>query len=346
MSILRKIIRNDSDIDEADYFSLFSAAIFDRSQKHVLPALLAALAAKPLNLNDAVAFVRFIEKETPKRQLSVSHEAVNIVGTGGGLSTFNISTTATFVAAAAGAKVIKSGSYSYNSQCGSLDVLQHLGFNLNQDEQGLQRMLEELNIGFVSPGMYSSVLRRIAVSVIPFNLREIGGFINTLGPLLCPFQVSGQICGVRQPGLIDTFASAFASLGMNNSIIASAEIGLDEFSAIGKNYSARIQDGIISRAEFDPAIYGFRYTDINQLNGGTPETNVSIMESLLKSTQPSAARDTVILNAAYLLVVAQKYTTPAEAIFAATAAIESGNAFRLLHKAREFSHDHASKEIA
>lgn len=346
MNTLRRIIRNDSEISESEYFSLFSAAIFERNQKHVLPVLLAALSAKPLNLNDITAFVRFIEKETPKRHLSVSNEAVNIVGTGGGLPTFNISTTATFVAAAAGAKIIKSGSYSYNSQCGSLDLLQHLGFNLNQDEQSLQHMLEELNIGFVSPGMYSSVLRRIAVSAIPFTLREIGGFINSLGPLLCPFHVKGQICGVRHTSLIDTFAQAFLSLGIDNSIIASSEIGLDEFSAIGKNHAAKIKNGIIFRETFSPEDFGFHYSDINLLQGGTPEVNAGIMRTLLKSGSPSAARDTVILNAAYLLIVAGKYSTPLDAVQAAREAIVSGNAYRLLQRATEFSHDHASKEIA
>lgn len=346
MSTLRKIIRNDPDISEQDYHSLFSMAIHDRSNKFLLPSLLSGLSAKPLNPADIVAFVRFINNETPKRQLSGSVEAVNIVGTGGGLPTFNISTTATFIAAAAGAKVIKSGSYSYNSQCGSLDVLQHLGFNLNQNEQSLQYMLEELNIGFVSPGMYSPVLRRIAVSIAPLGLREIGGFINSVGPLLCPFNVSGLICGVRNPGLIDIFAQAFATLGINNTFIASSEIGLDEFSAIGKNYLATINNGIISRSEFDPHTYNIQHVDISQLSGGSPETNAGILECLLKIGSPSAARDTVLLNAAHLLLLTKKYADLSEALEAAMDSLASGAAYHLLRDAITCSHDCASKEPA
>lgn len=345
MNTLRRIIRNELDISESDYFSLFSTAILERDNKSLLAALLAALAAKPLNLNDTINFVKFIEQQTPKRHLSVSGHAVNIVGTGGGLSTFNISTTATFVAAASGATVMKSGSYSYNSQCGSLDLLSHMGFNINQDEHGLEQMLEELGIGFVSPKMYSPVLRRIAISALPLTLRDLGGFINTIGPLLCPFHVSGQICGVRNFDFIDIFAQAFASLGRGNSIVAWSEIGLDEFSAIGKNHFAQINNGV-TREEINPESYGMHHVDLNQLAGGPPATNAAIMESVLKDPTPSAAKDTVVLNAAFLLLLARTHSSLSDAIEHAQATLASGAAYRLLHQAIEFSHDCASREIA
>lgn len=345
MNTLRRIIRNELDISESDYFLLFSTAILERDNKSLLAALLAALAAKPLNVNDVIHFVKFIEQQTPKRHLSVSGRAVNIVGTGGGLSTFNISTTATFVAAASGATVIKSGSYSYNSQCGSLDLLNHMGFNINQDEQSLERMLEELGIGFVSPKMYSPILRRIAISALPLTLRDLGGFINTIGPLICPFHVSGQICGVRDFDFIAIFAHAFAALGRGNSIVAWSEIGLDEFSAIGKNHFARVNNNI-SREEINPKDYGMYHTDLDQLAGGAPATNTIIMESVLKDSVPSAAKDTVVLNAAFLLLLAGTHDSLAEAIAHAQATLASGAAYRLLHQAIEFSHDCAVRELA
>lgn len=346
MSTLRRIIRNDQDIDEQAYLELFSAAILERDSKHLLPVLLAALSAKPLNLRDMLSFVRFIHQQTPKRSLSLSHKAVNIVGTGGGLPTFNISTTATFVAAAAGATVIKSGSYSYNSQCGSLDLLQHLGFNLKQDEQTLQGMLETLNIGFVSPGMYSPVLKRMAVSIVPFALRDIGGFINTLGPLLCPFQVAGQICGVRSPQLVDVFAETFAQLGMDNVLVASSAMGLDEFSAVGKNIAAHVNRGNIERWEFDPGNYAMHHHDVAQLKGGAPADNAALLIAILQSGGPAAARDTVILNAAHLLMLAGTCEQLPDALATARDALLSGAAYRLLHRAVEYSQDCATREPA
>lgn len=345
MNTLRRIIRNELDISESDYSSLFSTAILERDNKSLLAAVLAALAAKPLNLNDVIHFVKFIEQQTPKRHLSVSARAVNIVGTGGGLATFNISTTATFVAAASGATVIKSGSYSYNSQCGSLDLLNHMGFNINQDEQSLERMLEELGIGFVSPKMYSPILRRMAISALPLTLRDLGGFINTVGPLLCPFHVRGQICGVRDFDFIDIFAQAFAALGRGNSIVAWSEIGLDEFSAIGKSYFARV-NSCIDREEINPNDYGMHHTDLNQLAGGSPVINAAIMESVLKDPAPSAAKDTVVLNAAFLLLLAGTHNSLFDAVAHAQVTLASGAAYRLLHQAIEFSHDCAAREIA
>ena len=343
MSLLRKIIRNDSDIDKGEYHSYLSSILEDRTGKCSLTAFLAALSAKPLNFDDMINFVGFIENETPKRYLSVSDRVINIVGTGGGISTFNISTSAAFVAAAAGAMVLKSGSYAYNSKCGSLDVLSNLGINLNIDEHGLQTMLEELNVGFVGPHMYSPLLRRIAVSIMPLTLREIGGFINTIGPLLCPFHVHGQICGVRSYDFVDLFARVLQKLGIHNSISVWSEIGLDEFSAVGVNHFAFVNEHI-HKQEFDPREYGMAHYDHHDLCGGSASANANIMQSVLKTGKPFAARDTVALNAAFVLLLSGQCETKEEALQRSLDAITNGSAFRLLQNTIAFSNDFSVKE--
>lgn len=345
MDTLRRIIRNDQHISSEDYLDLFSTALAARDNKSLLAALLATLSAKPFNVRDAVHFVRFIEQHTPKRTLSVSDQVVNIVGTGGGIPSFNISTTATFVAAAAGAMVLKSGSYSYNSRCGSLDVLAQLGIDLNLDESSLERMLKTVNIGFVSPRMYPSLLRRMAISIMPLTLREIGGFINTVGPLICPFKVKGQICGVRSMDLVQPFAQALHALEIKNSISVWSEIGLDEFSAIGKSHLARVDDEI-SESIFDPTQLGIHHNDPSALRGGTPQENAELIKLILDNRGPEAARDTVVLNAAFVLLAAGQSTTHGEAIEQARMAISTGAARDLLRQVTTFTKDCAIGEIA
>lgn len=342
MNILRRVIRNE-DISQDEYHAFLTSVLEDRANKSTLTAYLAAIAAKPLHEQDVVHFASYIEKNTPKRALSVSDEVINIVGTGGGISTFNISTSAAFVAAASGAKVLKSGSYAHNSKCGSLDVLSNLGIKLDINDEILETMLEELNIGFASPKSYSSILRRIAVSIMPLNLREIGGFINAIGPLLCPYQVRGQICGVSSYEYIEIFSSAMQSLGMHNSIAVWAEIGLDEFSAIGLNHMAYINE-TIKTDTFNPLEYGMVHDNHSELNGGSAVDNAAIMQSVLLSGKPSAARDTVALNAAFVLMLSGQCDSKKEALLMAWDAIKSGAAYRLIQNTIEFSNDHKQLE--
>lgn len=340
---LRKLIRNDKNITKEEY-DYFLANVWDnRIDRGSLIAFLAALSAKQLNLHDILGFVSFIDKASPKRRLTCSDPIVNIVGTGGGRPTFNISTTSALVAAAAGAKVLKSGSYSHNSQCGSLDVLKRLGIQFNLTEKTMEAMLDELNIGFVGPQMYSPLLRRIAVSIAPLTLRVIGGFINTIGPLLCPFQVHGQICGVSAYSSIEIFASALSALKRHNCIVVWSEIGLDEFSAVGKNHYAFVHDKI-ERDCIDPQNYGLVHHDHSKLGGGSPSVNAGMIQSVLKKGSPLVARDTVALNAAHMLKLCGRTSSDEESIQLAIDAIENGSAYRLLKDTIAFTNDWALAE--
>lgn len=340
MSTLRKLVRNNNDISEDEYREFFASVFEDRKQKDALIAMLSALSAKPLNYKDMVNFVSYIEADSPKRVIKCSDRAVNIVGTGGGEPTFNISTTSTFVAAAAGATVLKSGSYSYNSKSGSLDLLASLGINLNSSIEALEAMVEEVNIGFVPPQLYPPMLRRLAISIMPLNLKDVGGFVNLIGPLLCPVKVAGQICGVSQYGYIEMFVKAMQHFGMNNSMAVNAEVGLDEFSAIGQNHFATTDsDGAVQT--LNPQDYGMKYTDMRALDGGEPGENVEILHKLLSAKTRDAAVDTVALNAANVILLGKKANNLSDAIGLAHEAILSGSAAALLQRAVEYSKDTA-----
>ena len=199
-------------------------------------------------------------------------------------------------------------------------------------------MLDELGIGFVSPAMYPPLLRRIATSIYPLTLKQIGSFINTIGPFLCPFKLAGQLCGVRSQALMLPFSEVAQQLDIKNVALVWSDADMDEFCSVGCNHIYwPAQDG--HQHTLTGRSLGMQQLPLTDLAGGTPETNASLMKNLLNNTAPEIAIDTVILNAAYLLRLHNLSLTTVDAIGIAKEAINSGQASRLLTRAIECSHD-------
>jgi anthranilate phosphoribosyltransferase len=340
-SFLNRLISDSASISQKDYFAYLRMILDNQVSKPEVAAFITALSSKPINFNDILCFVRFIESISPRATLQSSPQAINIVGTGGGIPTFNISTAAAFVACAAGAKVIKSGSYRYNSQSGSLDVLKAIGINLQLDAADLERMLEELGIGFVGPNMYSSLLRRVAISILPLELKQIGGFINTIGPLICPIAVKGQLTGVRNLSLFHLISDAMRHLNLHNSIVVWSEIGLDEFASFGRCHVAHI-GSTVRKETIDHQAHGFQLHEKENLRGGDAWANAALIKAIFENKVKNEARDTVAVNSAYILYLAEVVETIAQGIERSLEVIQNGSAKRLLHDAVAFGHDHAA----
>ncbi len=281
-------------------------------------------------------FVKYIRDRYPCRQTDRSSDAVNIVGTGGGRSTFNISTTAAFVAAAAGAVVIKSGSSSYTSKCGALDLLKALGINLNISFERFESMVADIGLGFVNPAWYAPVLRRLAVAILPDKLKKVGGFVNVAGPLLSPVDVGARLIGVKSRELIDTMAAAIHGLGMGKAIVCWSDQGLDEFCSIGNNYFRHVTSNSISPLQTDiGAAAGVDQTVA--LEGGSPTENAAITHAILNGSIGGVKLETVLHNAAYILLLSGRADTVEHGIAQAAEAVSSGCAIDKLRKARQYS---------
>jgi anthranilate phosphoribosyltransferase len=336
---LRKII-SDQSIDDIEFHEFLDQVFSDKNQKLSVVALITALSSKPPRLSDILSFVDYVESDTPKSTLNIDGKIINIVGTGGGISTFNISTTAAFLAAATGTKVLKSGSFAYNSRSGSLDLLRELGIPLEQSIEGVESMLDELNIGFVGAHLYPTRLRRLAATILPLSLKDIGGFVNLIGPLLCPFHVHGQICGVRNRSLIPIFQTALLARGIKNSITVWGEEGLDEFSAVGKSYY-RFTASDLTDTVFDPQTHDICHANISELSGGTCAENAEITRSILKyESRSEAACDTVIINSAFMLLLGGTVDSIEDGMSLARDTLRNGDGYQLLQHVREFSLDH------
>lgn len=260
--------------------------------------------------------------------------AVDIVGTGGdGAHTFNISTTAAFVAAGAGVTVAKHGSYGVSSKCGSANVLSELGINLQYSPQKMETCLSEIGIAFLfAPALHPAMKHAVGPR------RELGfwSLFNILGPLCNPAGAKNGILGVFKPALVPIMADACAQLQMNYQFIVHGNDGLDEFTTTTTTLVTEIRRGKLETYEVQPAGLGLAMASAADLTGGEPAENAAITRALLRG-EKGPKRDIVLLNAAFAIMAGGKADTPQEGIAAAAESIDSGAALNKLEQLASIS---------
>ncbi len=341
---LRQLISGVTPPGEVEFHAFLDRVMKGEISKHEVVAFLAGLSAKPICAQDVGNFVAYMFQITPAKRLPGSEGAVNIVGTGGGISTFNISTAVAFVASAAGAKVLKSGSAAYTSQCGSLDVLDALGVPMPNSESQLADMVGEFGLGFVPATHYGVLLRQLIVKVLPLAFRDMAGFVNTIGPLLCPYEVSGQLIGVGRFEHLDVFTDVLTQRSSPKTLLVRADCGMDEFCSIGVNHCRLISEGV-QRFSLSSRNLGFGGGSLENLAGGTVQQNVRILREVLSGQRQGEARDTVVLNSAALLFVAGVVASIEDGIELAATAIDDGKAIQQLERVVEWGHKLRAKKL-
>lgn len=287
-----------------------------------IAALLTAMRFKGETIEEITGFARSMRRHaTPVR--SRHPLLVDTCGTGGdGANTFNISTIAAFVLAGAGVPVAKHGNRSVSSRCGSADVLEALGVNLELSPADLEECLDRVGIAF----LFAPVLHK-AMKYAAGPRREIGirTVFNVLGPLTNPAGAKAQIIGVYSAELVPVIARVLARLGTKRAFVVHGAGGLDEISPAGPAVVAEVREEEIREYSLDPADYGFSYVPVEALAGGSPEHNAALAREILRGA-PGPCRDTVLLNAALGLVAAGKAGDLAGGLALAAASIDSGAA--------------------
>ncbi len=297
-------------------------------------AVLAALSASPPQAARIEAFVRHARASQPPIRLNGAARAVNIVGAGGGLSTFNISTTACFVAAAAGAQVLKSGSPAYSGKVGASDILLALGLGRATTPEALEAMLDETGIAFAPPSGYAAICKRLALAALPLPFKMIGRFVNGLGPLICPYAVDCSVVGASDRAVFDMLRHV-AERTDQRMMLVHAKCGVDELIASERNVIG--WTGLREVRVLDGLSCGYDVADISMLAGGDLDHNLAMLQAVLRGTAPVPALQTVALNAGAVLHVAGlAQSIPAGASRAMTA-ILSGAALDKLHQAQAFA---------
>lgn len=273
------------------------------------------------------------ERRTPAQPTAASAGAVNIVGTGGGPRTFNISTTSAFVAASLGVKVIKTGSRAYSSRCGSMDLLQWLNMPLTASHEQTEEMLDRFGIACAGYFVYPPELVLLAKTIMPFDMKRLGGFFNIIGPFLAEAPTSAQITGVSDPAILPAFKTLAAGVTGKRQWFCHNGTGIDELVSIADNVVTRL-DGA-EDVHLSPRALGFAAGSPDDLKPA--ETRDGIIDhfmAVLSGDAPPAAIDTVCLNAAALSIIGGLTNDWPEAVREARAAIERGHVRRLVETLR------------
>jgi len=265
-------------------------------------------------------------------------DVVDVVGTGGdGGRTFNISTTAAIVAAAAGAAVAKHGNRAVSSISGSADVLEALGFTLEQPPERIAESIDTLGFGFMFAPLHHPAMRHAA----PVR-RELGArtVFNVLGPLTNPAGARAGVFGVYSAEMARTVADALAVLDSRRAFVVHGAYGIDELSPAGPNLVFEVVEGSVRERVLDPVELGIAACDPAELAGGSPEENARAAREIFSGAD-GARRDAVVLNAAGAIAAAGRAADLREGLDAAREAIDSGRAAVRLEELVAFSRQSA-----
>ena len=263
-------------------------------------------------------------------------DLVDTAGTGGdGARTFNISTAAALVAAAAGAGVAKHGNRAVSSESGSADVLEALGFRLELPPPRIEQSIDELGFGFLFAPSHHPAMRHAAPVRRELATRTV---FNVLGPLTNPAGARAQVVGVYAPELVETIASVLARLGARRAFVVHGAGGIDELSPAGPNLVCEVADGRVERREIDPADFGVPRCSSAELAGGTPAENAAFVREVFAGA-PGAKREAVLLNAAGAIAASGRADDLEEGYAFAAEAVDSGAAAERLEALIAFSRE-------
>ena len=260
--------------------------------------------------------------------------AIDTCGTGGdALGTFNVSTAVMFIAAAAGVTVLKHGNRSVSSRCGSADVLESLGVKVDLGPERVRKCAMELGLGFMFAPIFHSAMKNVMGVRQELGMRTI---FNMLGPLSNPAKVQGQVLGVFERSLTQTFAEALRDMGCERALVVHGDDGLDEISITTSTHVSELKGGEIKSYTISPEDFGMEIAGIEDIQGGDSDENAQIIKDIL-SGKKGAKRDIVLLNAGAAIYVGKKAESMGEGIEIARNIIDRGLALEKLQKFAELT---------
>lgn len=322
---------NGSDIDRSDAAAAVSEIMSGRATDAQIGAFLAALRTKGESAEEIAGMVdAMMDAAVP---VSIDGVVVDVVGTGGdGFGTFNISTTAAFVAAGAGVRVAKHGNRAASSSTGSADVLEAFGFDLELGPEQVVAMIAETGFGFFFAPRFHPAMRHVGSVRRELGIRTV---FNFLGPLCNPANARMSI-GTSDLGMARLMIEVLEARGVDRAFVVHGIDGLDEVSTTAPTRIFRLVDGEVTDAEFTPEDFGVSRATIDDLVGGDVEENMRITRSVLGGEQ-GPHRDVSLVNAAPAIVLAELAEGFLEAMQLAEESIDSGAALGALNSSIEFS---------
>src|SRR5229473_3217912 len=302
-----------------------------------ISAFLIGLKKKGETVDEITAIARVMRTFSRTVSPKVDGYLLDTCGTGGDRTkTFNVSTTAAFVIAAAGVRVAKHGNRSFTSRCGSADLIEQLGVKLEVEPALVEKAIEEIGIGFMFAPNFHPAMKNVALIRREIGVRTV---FNILGPLTNPAGANAQLIGVYDSELLEPMCLAAHNLGAKSVMTVYGLDGVDEISITGKTIIVRLQNGRIFREEVEPEDLGFKRTTAEEVAGSDPEENARLTAKILSGhlghNDPRV--QIVLANAAAGLVLCEKAENFRDGAEIASNAVSDGKPFRTLYHLVEFS---------
>src|SRR3954451_9595058 len=289
---------------------------------------LIALRTKGETVDEGAGLASTMRELATRVELSQPN-VVDTAGTGGGSPSFNVSTTAALLAAAAGVPIAKHGNRSATGRCGSADVLEALGARIDLQPAAIAECIADVGFGFMFAPMHHQATRYVVPVRRDLAVRTI---FNLLGPLTNPAGARRQVIGVSDPRYLETIAGALARLGSESALIVSAEDGLDELSVSAPTRVVELRDGQINSFTLTPEEAGLELASSDSLMQGDPEQNAELTRAVLTGKADGVERSLVLLNAGAALYVAGVSGSIQAGVRDAEEALDSGAAGELLER--------------
>ncbi|GAC1661971.1 MAG: anthranilate phosphoribosyltransferase [Candidatus Acidiferrum sp.] len=332
-------IQSGEVLGRAEAEGLMEELLSGRLDTPQIVGLLKALNARPIEIVELAGFARVMRRHAARvfrENEAQPSRMVDTCGTGGdGSGSFNISTAAAIVAAAAGARVAKHGNRAATSRSGSADVLEALGVGVEVPLERMGRAINEVGIGFLFARTAHAAMRHAKAARQEMGVRTV---FNLLGPLTNPAGAQCQVVGVFSAEVIAVVAGSLAELNTEHAFVVHGAGGLDDISISGETLVAEVKNGAVRRFTITPEAFGVERAPVEALKGGTATENAEIIRSILRGER-GARRDVVVVNAAAALVAAGLSQSFVEGAQRSATAIDSGAARRILERLIIFTKD-------
>ena len=332
---ITQILANKTDLSANQMEIAMEEIMSGRADTADIVSFLTSLNKKGQTLQELTAAVAVMRKYVTKINTDASN-VLDTCGTGGdNKNTFNVSTVTAFVASGVGITVAKHGNRSVSSLCGSADILEALGVNINLTKEKIETCLSDIGIAFLFAQNLHPAMKYAMPARKQIAQRTI---FNILGPLTNPAGASHQLVGVYDLGLTKLLAAVLGNLGSKHALVVYGEDGLDEITTTGKTFIAESAHGKLNSYEVIPEDFGLKRARIEDFKGGSITDNAVIVMDILKG-RVGPRRDIVILNAAAAIYAADRSKSIKEAMPLACESIDSGSALKKLELLKEYSNE-------
>jgi len=338
---IEKVVRK-IDLTEAQTHGVFDEIMSGKATPAQIGSFVTALRMKGETVDEITGAAKVMREKsikihTGKSAVGIDRDDINIdeetivdtCGTGGsGTNTFNISTAVAFVVAGSGLKVAKHGNRGASSECGSADVLEALGVNLDIGPDRVEKCIKEIGIGFMYAPLFHGAMKYAITPRKEIGIRTI---FNLLGPLSNPANATSQVLGVYDAKLTEVIAAVLKNLGCRRALVVSGMDTLDEITITGKTKITELNKGRLKTYFVSPEKFGMKRSKLRSIKGGSAKENAKILLSILEGER-GARRNVVLLNAAAALVAGFKAGNFKEGIELAKDSIDSGRAVEKLNR--------------